>query len=72
MSLKSHVESIAQDVTGQVEHLPETLDRMSKEAKQVTRSLTKSATRLIQEHPIQAVIGAFAVGFLIAQVAKRV
>lgn len=68
MSLKSHVESIAQDVTGQMEHLPETLERVGKEA----RGLTKRATQLIQEHPVQAVLGAFAVGFLIAQVAKRV
>jgi ElaB/YqjD/DUF883 family membrane-anchored ribosome-binding protein len=72
MSLKENAEKMGQDVNEQVKELPETLERMSKDAKQITQDLAKKATRLIQERPLEAVIGAFAVGFLIAQVAKSV
>ena len=71
MNLKSAVETIADEVTGQVEHLPARATRARQVASKLGKDVARRATVLVREHPGQALVGAFLVGFAIAKVAKR-
>jgi ElaB/YqjD/DUF883 family membrane-anchored ribosome-binding protein len=71
MNLKSAVESISEEVTGQVEHLPERANRARQVARRVSKDVASRAAVLVREHPGRALVGAFLIGFAIAKVAKR-
>lgn len=72
MSFKSQVESIASDLTGQVEHLPERATHARQVVNDVTRDLADRTVKMVRQYPGRSIIGAFVVGFLIAKVAKHV
>jgi ElaB/YqjD/DUF883 family membrane-anchored ribosome-binding protein len=71
MSLKSQVESIANDFSGQVEHLPERAEQARKAVKELTRDLADRATAMVRQHPGKSILGAFIIGYAIAKVAKH-
>ena len=72
MSFKSQVESIAHDLNGQVEHLPERATRARKMANEMANDLADRTVHMVRRYPGRSILGAFAVGFLIAKVAKHV
>jgi hypothetical protein len=71
MSLKSSVDRISEEVTGQVEHLPARAERARKVAMRVANDVSKRASSMVQEHPGRTLVGAFLIGFAIAHVARR-
>lgn len=71
MNFKSQVESIANDFGGKVDQLPERAERARKVVNDVTRDFADRATSMVRQHPGRSLLGAFAIGFLIAKVAKH-
>ena len=72
MTFKSQVESIAHDLNGRVEHLPERATRARKMANEMANDLADRTVQMVRQYPGRSILGAFAVGFLIAKVAKHV
>ena len=70
MSLKSRVEEMAGDVSGQVEHLPDRAEEARKMVNEFTEDLADRAISMVRQHPGRSVLGAFLIGFAIAKVAK--
>jgi hypothetical protein len=71
MSLKSQVESFAEEVSGQVEHLPDRAEEARKMVGAWTEDLAGRATKMVREHPGRSIIGAFLIGYVVAKVAKH-
>jgi len=72
MSLKSQVESIANEISGEVEYLPERAERARKAVTSATRDFVDRTSKVVRKHPMRSIVGAFAVGWLIAKVARHV
>ncbi len=71
MSLKSQVEHMADEVSGQVEHLPDRAEEARKMVSEWTEDLAERATAMVREHPGRSILGAFLIGYAIAKVAKH-
>ncbi|HEY4183710.1 MAG TPA: hypothetical protein VGP07_01520 [Polyangia bacterium] len=71
MSLKSQVENLADEVSGQVEHLPDRAEEARKMVGEWTQDLADRATAMVKEHPGRSILGAFLIGYAVAKVAKH-
>jgi len=71
MSFKSRVENMADEVSGQVEHLPDRAEEARKIVTEFTDDLADRAVAMIRQHPGRSVLGAFLIGYAIAKVAKH-
>jgi len=71
MSFKSRVEEMADEVSGQVEHLPDRAEEARKMVSEWTEDLTDRAVAMVRQHPGRSVLGAFLIGYAIAKVAKH-
>ena len=71
MSLKSQVEHMADEVSGQVEHRPDRAEEARKMVSEWTEDLAERATAMVREHPGRSILGAFLIGYAIAKVAKH-
>jgi hypothetical protein len=71
MSFKSRVEDMADEVSGQVEHLPDRAEEARKMVSEWTQDLTDRAVTMVRQHPGRSVLGAFLIGYAIAKVAKH-
>ena len=70
MSFKTRVEEMADEVSGQVEHLPDRADEARKMVSEWTQDVTDRAVAMVRQHPGRSVLGAFLIGYAIAKVAK--
>lgn len=71
MSLRSQVENMADEVSGQIEHLPDRAEEARKMVSEWTEDLAERATAMVREHPGRSILGAFLIGYAIAKVAKH-
>jgi ElaB/YqjD/DUF883 family membrane-anchored ribosome-binding protein len=71
MSLKSRVEEMADEVSGQVEHLPDRAEEARKMVSDWTQDVADRAVNMVRQHPGRSVLGAFLIGYAIAKVAKH-
>ena len=71
MSLKSRVEEMADEVSGQVEQLPDRAEEARKMVSEWTQDVADRAVSMVRKHPGRSVLGAFLIGFAIAKVAKH-
>ena len=71
MNLKSRLETLTDDLSGRVEHLPERAERARKVVNEMTQDMTDRAATMFRTYPLRSVLGAFAIGFIIAKVAKH-
>ena len=67
MTLKSQVASIASEIEQRAEDLPERV----KDAQKTVQDWGHSARKFIRKNPGTVLVGAFAVGFLLAKVARH-
>ncbi len=71
MSFKSRVEEMADDVSGQVEPLPDRAEEARKMVSEWTQDFTDRAVSMVRQHPGRSILGAFLIGYAIAKVAKH-
>lgn len=71
MSMKTGVEAMAEDVAGQVEHLPERAREARKMVGDWAEDVADRGIAMVRQYPGRSVLGAFLIGFAIAKVAKH-
>jgi hypothetical protein len=71
MTTKADITSIASKIENQVGDLPDQVRGQVEDVRRVARKWSTRARRTLREHPGKVMLGAFAVGFLLARAARH-